>query len=357
MNNQTKGETGLKGNVISSPTFRYLNVNEIINLPELNDKPSFNFVNQSVDTAKLDEQFKSKKFGINENYTQRLLNAASSKKYINIHENTTAEEKINYNQKNENPDSELENLIKIQIGKNAKAKIFINYYKTGTFKNSLTLIYAGENSISDIYVTDLNPDIKFDFESIAIITEKNAKVNLKHIIAGGKENALNIQSFIDGDNSAVDIKGFYFLSKDDKLDLLYNSIVSGKKSNACINVKGALKDTASKTFKGTIDFRRGAFGSVGDESETVYLLDNSVVSKSLPVLLCTEEDVKGSHAASAGKIDPETLFYLMSRGYTESLAQAMIVLAGLNPLIDELNDDRITLAAKNYIVENLEDLE
>ena len=64
-------------------------------------------------------------------------------------------------------------------------------------------------------------------------------------------------------------------------------------------------------------------------------------SIAVPVLLCQEDDVEGVHAASAGKIDQDTLFYIMSRGINEEEAKKVIVETKLAPTIHKLPDEKL----------------
>ena len=50
----------------------------------------------------------------------------------------------------------------------------------------------------------------------------------------------------------------------------------------------------------------------------------------------TEDDVSGQHAASAGKIDENQLFYLMTRGFSETEAKKLIIEAAIRPIIDRI---------------------
>ena len=86
-----------------------------------------------------------------------------------------------------------------------------------------------------------------------------------------------------------------------------------------MTVNGVLRDSSQKTFRGTIDFKTGSSGAVGAETEDVLLLGETVVNKTVPLILCAEEDVKGSHGATIGQLDEEMLFYLGSRGISEGL--------------------------------------
>jgi Fe-S cluster assembly scaffold protein SufB len=58
---------------------------------------------------------------------------------------------------------------------------------------------------------------------------------------------------------------------------------------------------------------------------------------SLPLLLCTEDDVVGNHATSAGQIDEEHIYYLMSRGFSQEEARRIVIEALMRPIIDSLD--------------------
>ena len=91
-----------------------------------------------------------------------------------------------------------------------------------------------------------------------------------------------------------------------------------------MNVTGFVKDNAKKTWRGTIDFVNGCRNAFADENEDVFLLNPEVVNKSLPVILCDEEAVEGTHGASIGRLNLDMLFYLQSRGLTKEQSENMM---------------------------------
>ena len=119
----------------------------------------------------------------------------------------------------------------------------------------------------------------------------------------------------------------------------------GKKSFSDIHTLGALSGNSKKSFRGTLDFLHGATASEGAEEDTCLLLDPTVKSVSLPLLLCKEDNVVGNHAASAGQIDHNKLFYIMSRGFSEVEAKHIIVESMIRPIIDRIGDETIEEAA------------
>ena len=98
---------------------------------------------------------------------------------------------------------------------------------------------------------------------------------------------------------------------------------------------GALTDSAEKVFRGTIDFKNGSAGSTGSEQETVLLLGDDVVNKTVPLILCAEENVEGNHGATIGELDDETLFYFESRGIGREAAENLMARAAVERLARE----------------------
>jgi Fe-S cluster assembly protein SufB len=66
------------------------------------------------------------------------------------------------------------------------------------------------------------------------------------------------------------------------------------------------------------------------------LLDDKSRSDTYPYIEIDDQDVNIGHEASVSKVGEEQLFYLMSRGLSESQAEAMVVNGFIEPLVKEL---------------------
>ena len=112
-------------------------------------------------------------------------------------------------------------------------------------------------------------------------------------------------------------------------------------------------DAAEKIFRGTIDFVRGSADSVGAETEQVLLLGDDVVNKTIPVILCAEENVQGSHGAAIGELDEETLFYSVRAAWTVH-RQKIDSAAKLEAKIQKIGDADIEQKVKTQLAEVLD---
>ncbi len=89
--------------------------------------------------------------------------------------------------------------------------------------------------------------------------------------------------------------------------------------------KGALDDTARSVFRGMIRLEPGAQKTDSYQQNRTLLLSDNARVDSIPGLEILANDVRCTHGATAGQIDPHILFYLRSRGLTEFEAKKMIM--------------------------------
>ena len=174
---------------------------------------------------------------------------------------------------------------------------------------------------------------------ISCTLQQEAKCNFTIIDFSSKASVYKHLSTLKGDRSELSFNTIYFGEGESKIDLNYLSEISGKNCNTTINAVGALSGKSEKSFKGDIDFKRGAKKSKGVEKDFCLLLSRESKSRSMPMLLCTEEDVDGSHSSSTGKIDKNVLFYLMSRGFDRAEALKLYVKSSFASLLKNVPEE------------------
>lgn len=167
---------------------------------------------------------------------------------------------------------------------------------------------------------------------IRAVCGPDARLELVTLLLGDGDLYEDVQADLTGDGSSFDAQIAYLGRYTQKIDL--NLVVNqyGKHTSSTITANGALMEAAEKTFRGSIDFKRGSAGSVGSESETVLMLGQDAVNKTVPLILCAEENVEGTHGATIGELDADTLFYFQSRGFDRAQAEAILARAAVERL-------------------------
>lgn len=209
------------------------------------------------------------------------------------------------------------------------------------FHNGIIKLFANEDVKVNVAIVNLLNNKSLNFDAIENKLYKNSNVKYTIIDLGGKYSISNYYSDILGENAKNNLKTIYLGIEDQVKDINYIAELKGEKTNIDIDVQGTLKDTAKKNFKGTIDFKRGCKKAKGDENEFCMLLSPKAKSLALPMLLCTEADIEGNHSTASGKVDEKSLFYIMSRGFSESEAIRLIVRARFNNIIERIKDEEL----------------
>lgn len=183
--------------------------------------------------------------------------------------------------------------------------------------------------------------------------DENGQVELIQILLGRGDVYSDGHFALNGTGAGFQAGIGYLGQKQQTVDL--NLVVDhwGQKTTSEINAAGALKDDARKTFRGTIDFKKGSTGSVGNEQETVLMLGDGAVNKTVPLILCAEENVVGNHGATIGELDEDTLFYFESRGISAAEAENIMARAAIERLARTLQDETAQAAILTELEEVL----
>ena len=139
-----------------------------------------------------------------------------------------------------------------------------------------------------------------------------------------------------GDRSTSAIKSVVVGTGDQKINLTSRIVQYGKETNGYILKHGVIKENASSVFNGIGYIKHGGTKSVANQESRVLMLSENARGDANPILLIDEDDVEAGHAASVGRVDPEQLYYLMSRGISRTEAERLVIHGFLDPVVREL---------------------
>lgn len=226
----------------------------------------------------------------------------------------------------------------------SEANIIIKYASLDDsegYHNGVLRVFSKDNSKLKLTKVNLLNKNTINFDSNVSDVKYNGNVDFVSIELGGKASITNYHGDLLEETSTSSLNSIYLGAENKIIDMNYVMTHIGRRSKSTITTKGALKDEASKIFRGTLDFKRGASRSAGVEDEYCMILSPKVKAKALPLLLCEEDDVSGEHAAASGKIDENKLFYLMTRGFSLNDARRIIIEGSFNPIIDKIDCEEI----------------
>ena len=164
-------------------------------------------------------------------------------------------------------------------------------------------------------------------ESVGIVAAEDARIDVRQFLLGAGTTALGLAVALDGDRARLDLNCRYLGRDRDVLDINHVVRQRGRSTRCEVRESGVLDGHACKSLRATIDLVHGSSGSEGAELESVLVLSDDVTNKTMPVILCDEDDVAGNHGASIGSIGPEQFQYLRDRGLSPAEAEQLYVRA------------------------------
>ena len=354
MNNLIINETPVR----TAKNFKINNIQlENIEIPEKVEEFKSVTISELGSKIAINSETKNKelKYGLGELFTNQVNENSNYKASITIDCKTHKEIEMDFNINKSNPN--LIESIEIIANKDTKSTIILKYETTQdvkAFHNAIIHIKASKNAKLNVVIVNLINEKSNNFIAIQNELEDNSKINYCIIDFGGKNSITNYYSNISGENADNKLNTIYLGKKEQIFDLNYIAELYGKKSNIDIEVQGALKDSAKKHFKGTIDFKKGCKKATGNENENCILLSDKAKSIALPMLLCSEEEVEGNHSSSAGKINEKEMFYIMSRGFEQKEAMKLMVRAKFNKILEMVKNESLKQQIINEIDKRLD---
>lgn len=96
---------------------------------------------------------------------------------------------------------------------------------------------------------------------------------------------------------------------------------------------GVIREKGTLTFNGIGHILKGAKGADAQQESRVLMLSDHARGDANPILLIDENEVTAGHAASVGRVDPEEMYYLMSRGLSRSTAERLVIRGFLGSVV------------------------
>ena len=143
-------------------------------------------------------------------------------------------------------------------------------------------------------------------------------------------------SVLKGDYSKSDNLSVVMASKGQNQDVGAKVIHLGKYTTSNIISKSISTQWGISTYRGLVKIGKNATGALAGINCDALILDEKSISKTIPVIESENADAIVSHEASAGKVDENQIFYLMSRGLEEEKAMSLLVNGFISGVVKQL---------------------
>ena len=245
---------------------------------------------------------------------------------------------------------EHEQLITAQ--ENAEVTVILDYtsaQNAGGFSSIKTKLVAKPYSKIHLVKVQLLGSNYVQIDDTFGECDDNAKIEVTQIELGGSKVYAQVKNELDGYESRFKSDTAYITENGQILDMNYVVNHHGAKTDTKMIVKGVVGDAALKVYRGTIDFKRGCTDATGDEQEETLLMSKTAINKSIPMILCDEENVAGTHGATLGRLGADELFYMQSRGISEEEAKLMMKKAKVLSVASKIPSEEVRQKIENWL--------
>src|SRR5579862_184246 len=227
----------------------------------------------------------------------------------------------------------------IWVGETAQASIIETFVSLGeetTFTNTITEIVAREGALVDYTKVQQESDAAYHYARVQVHQERSSNVATHSIQLGGLLTREEVNTVLDGEGAESHLYGLYVIAGGQHVD---NHTIIDHAQPHCASrevYKGVLDGKSQGVFNGKIIVRPDAQKTDSKQSNKNLLLSEDAIINTKPQLEIYADDVKCTHGATVGQIDPEAVFYLRSRGIGVSEAKKLLTFAFANDVMERI---------------------
>ena len=170
---------------------------------------------------------------------------------------------------------------------------------------------------------------------------------------GGALDRHEIRVALDEPGAECDLHGLYVIGGNEHCDnhtVIEHKVPHGRSGQL---YKGIIGGAARGAFTGKVVVAPHAQKTVAHQANHNLLLSHEAVADTRPQLEIYADDVKCAHGATIGRLDPESLYYLRSRGIGPREARNLLVHAFASEITEAVGDERITAGLESLIASRL----
>jgi Fe-S cluster assembly protein SufD len=204
------------------------------------------------------------------------------------------------------------------------------------FNNAVTEIVAEDNAHVDYVKLQSESETAFHVATVLAYAARNAAAVTNSIQFGARLGREEVTTILDGEGAEGYLYGLYVT---DGQQLIDNHTAIDHAQPHCSSrefYRGILDGKSTGVFNGKILVRKDAQKTDSKQSDKNLLLSESATINTKPQLEIFADDVKCTHGATIGQIDPEAIFYLRSRGIGLEEARNLLIVAFAGEIIDHV---------------------
>ena len=205
------------------------------------------------------------------------------------------------------------------------------------WSNAVTEIIAGAGSRVDAYRVQRDSEKAYHTGATYSDQGRDSNVSVHPVVFGAVLSRHDIVTRLGGENGRCIINGLYILGGKQHAD--HHTTIDHAQPHCESHeyMNGVLDGKSHGVFTGRIIVRPGAQRTDSKQTNNNLVLSEDARADSQPQLEIYADDVKCTHGATLGPIDPNKMFYLTSRGIPTAEARSLLTYGFGAEIIDRMD--------------------
>ena len=226
--------------------------------------------------------------------------------------------------------------------------------EAGGLHSGAVEIFAGQNAnVTYVQVQNWNRQV-WNFASHRAMVSKDAKLCWVTATFGGRLNKLNQAIVLEGNGANAQMLGLAFTDARQHLDVSTAQEHVSPHTFSDLLYRTVLKDRSQTAWGGNIYVYPEANYTDAYQKNDNLLLSERAHADTLPGLEIQAHEVRCTHGATAGKIDTDQVYYLMSRGLSYAQAEKLIVDGFFEPVMERVPMESVREELQEFVSRKLE---
>jgi Fe-S cluster assembly protein SufD len=243
----------------------------------------------------------------------------------------------------------------ILIGEDSQVAVVETYLGAGDgvyFTNAVTEIVAGPNAVVEHYKLQQESERAFHIASLQVVQGRDCHFTSHSISLGGALVRNDVNSVLS-EGAECTLNGLYLVHGRQHVD--NHTVIDHAKPHAASHelYKGILDGQSSAVFNGKILVRKDAQKTDAKQTNKNLVLSEDAVINTKPELQIYADDVRCTHGATIGQIDPDAIFYLRSRGIGAEQARHLLTYAFAREILDRMKLEPLRERLEQKLFERL----
>lgn len=234
--------------------------------------------------------------------------------------------------------------VEIEIGEGASASVLETHAglgEGGRLTNASTRLAVGKGGRLEYVRLQAEPESARHLGWIDASLARGSELGGTLVSLGGGWSRVEATARIEGEGARARVDGLYCARGKQHVDhqvTVDHGAAGGKSSQ---EFKGILDGKGRGVLSSKVIVRPGAQKSDSSQGSRSLLLSDDAETDAKPLLEIYADDVKCSHGATVGRLDPASVFYLRSRGIAEKEARALLTSAFAEEVLERVGDSAV----------------